>query len=105
MLGAIVETGQIVPQGAANASRLIAIVEEIIEDKIEGELKPRILEQVRTMVNNLVSSLPANLKLYRIVTQQDAISITVCPVGDHLPHVVIGTPIERLPVLREGLTP
>jgi hypothetical protein len=34
---------------------------------------------------------PASLRLFRIVTLQDRIDVTVCPVGDHQPHVVLGT--------------
>ena len=67
------------------------IVEEVIENEIEGRLKQAILDQVKQVIASVVDDLPASLRLFRIVTLQDRVDITVCPVGDHLPHVVLGT--------------
>jgi len=67
------------------------IVEEVIENEIEGRLKQAILDQVKQVIAGVVDDLPASLRLFRIVTLQDRIDVTVCPVGDHQPHVVLGT--------------
>lgn len=67
------------------------LVEGVIEDKIERQLKPEVLRSAKEAIEELAGQLPGTHKIHRVVTARDRIDVTVCPAGDHVPHLVPGS--------------
>jgi hypothetical protein len=67
------------------------IIEEIVEHEIKGKLQSAVLAAAKKSIDGVVDQLPSSFKLFRIITATNRVDVTVCPAGDHVPHVVLGT--------------